>query len=96
MTFGLNWFLNPNARFQFNYVMSWINNAPPVTFPGTVGSLNGSRFVGDGTVNSFGGRMEINYLKKEKNYPPAVNRVSVLTLSRVHTFRRRLSGACLA
>jgi len=61
MTFGLNWFLNANARFQFNYVLSWVNNAPPVTFPGTVGALNGSRFVGDGTINSFGARMDFNF-----------------------------------
>lgn len=61
MTFGLNWFLNANARFQFNYVLSWVNNAPPVTFPGTVGALNGSRFVGDGTINSFGARMDYNF-----------------------------------
>jgi phosphate-selective porin OprO/OprP len=60
-TVGLNWFLNPNARFQFNYVLSWVNNAPPVTFPGTVGALNGSRFVGDGTLNSFGGRLDFNF-----------------------------------
>lgn len=61
VTFGLNWFLNANARFQFNYVLSWVNNAPPVTFPGTVGALNGSRFVGDGTLNSFGARMDFNF-----------------------------------
>ena len=61
MTFGLNWFLNANARFQFNYVLSWVNNAPPVTFPGTLGALNGSRFVGDGTINSFGARMDFNW-----------------------------------
>jgi phosphate-selective porin OprO/OprP len=61
MTFGLNWFLNPNARFQFNYVLSWLNNAPAVTFPGTVGALNGSRFVGDGYINTFGGRMDFNF-----------------------------------
>jgi phosphate-selective porin OprO/OprP len=60
-TVGLNWFLNPNARFQFNYVLSWVNNAPPVSFPGTVGALNGSRFVGDGTLNSFGGRLDFNF-----------------------------------
>jgi phosphate-selective porin OprO/OprP len=61
ITVGLNWFLNPNARFQFNCVVSWVNNAPPVTFPGTVGALNGSRFVGDGTITSFGGRMDFNF-----------------------------------
>jgi len=61
VTFGLNWFLNANARFQFNYVLSWVNNLPSATFPGTVGALNGSRFVGDGTINSFGGRMDFNF-----------------------------------
>jgi phosphate-selective porin OprO/OprP len=61
VTFGLNWFLNPNARFQLNYVVSWVNNAAPVTFPGTVGALNGARFVGDGTINSFGGRMDFTF-----------------------------------
>jgi len=61
VTFGLNWFLNANARFQFNYVLSWVNNAPPVTFPGTLGALNGSRFVGDGTINSVGFRMDFNW-----------------------------------
>jgi phosphate-selective porin OprO/OprP len=61
LTFGLNWFLNPNARFQFNYVLSWVNNGPAVTFPGTVGALNGARFVGDGKINSFGGRMDFTF-----------------------------------
>jgi phosphate-selective porin OprO/OprP len=61
VTWGLNWFLNPNARFQFNYVLSWVNNAPAVTYPGTLGSLNGSRFVGDGTINSVGVRMDFNF-----------------------------------
>jgi phosphate-selective porin OprO/OprP len=61
LTVGVNWFLNPNARFQFNYVASWINNAPGVTFPGTVGSLNGSRFVGEGVINTLGCRMDFNW-----------------------------------
>jgi len=60
-TFGVNWFLNPNARFQFNYVASWVNNAAGVTFPGTVGSLNGSRFVGDGVINTFGARLDFSW-----------------------------------
>ncbi|MFO1096320.1 MAG: porin [Planctomycetaceae bacterium] len=60
-TFGVNWFLNANARFQFNYVISWVDNAPPVTFPGTAGALNGSRFVGDGTIQTFGARMDFNF-----------------------------------
>lgn len=61
ITLGLNWFFNANARMQFNYVVSWVNNAPPATFPGTVGALNGSRFVGDGTIQSAGMRMDFNF-----------------------------------
>ena len=38
LTFGLNWFLNANARFQLNYVLTWVNNAAPATFPGSVGA----------------------------------------------------------
>jgi len=38
-----------------------VNNAASATFPGTLGALNGSRFVGDGTINSFGGRMDFNF-----------------------------------
>ncbi len=61
MTLGLNWFLNANARFQLNYVCSWVNNAPSTTYPGTIGSLNGARFTGDGTINSLGARMDFNF-----------------------------------
>ena len=61
VTLGLNWFLNANARFQFNYVLSWVDNAPSATFPGTVGALNGSRFTGDGAISSFGARMDFNF-----------------------------------
>ncbi|HEX3871246.1 MAG TPA: porin, partial [Pirellulales bacterium] len=61
MTLGLNWFLNPNARLQFNYVGSWINNAASATFPGTVFSLNGSKFVGNGYIQTVGMRMDFNF-----------------------------------
>jgi phosphate-selective porin OprO/OprP len=61
LTIGLNWFLNGNTRFQFNYVFTWVNNAPATTFPGTLGALNGARFVGDGTVQSFGARLDYNF-----------------------------------
>ena len=61
LTLGLNWFLNPNARFQFNHVLSWINNSVATTFPGTVGSLNGSRFTGKGLIQTFGCRMDFNW-----------------------------------
>jgi phosphate-selective porin OprO/OprP len=61
VTFGLNWFLNGNARFQLNWVIAWVNNAPSATFPGTLGNLNGARFTGDGTINSFAARMDFNF-----------------------------------
>ncbi len=55
ITVGLNWFLNPNTKLQFNYVAGWVNNAPAVAGPNN--SLNGSRFVGDGVINSVGTRL---------------------------------------
>ncbi len=61
MTWGVNWFLNPNARFQVNYVASWIDNAVSATYPGTLASLNGSRFTGDGVINQIGTRLDFNF-----------------------------------
>jgi len=55
ITVGLNWFLNPNTKMQFNYVAANVNGAPIV--PGPNNSLNGGRFVGDGTINSLGVRL---------------------------------------
>lgn len=39
----------------------WVNNAPSTTFPGNLGNLNGARFIGDGTINSLGTRMDFNF-----------------------------------
>lgn len=61
LTLGLNWFLNPNLRFQVNYVAGWINNAGPSTLVTTNGALVGSKFTGDGVVNSVGTRIDWTY-----------------------------------
>ena len=61
ITMGLNWFLNANARIQFNYVFTAVNNSMATTFPGTVGSLNGSRFTGEGLIQTVGTRMDFNF-----------------------------------
>lgn len=60
-TFGINWFLNPNLRFQCNYVLSWVNNAGPSGIVATNGALVGAKFVGDGLIQSVGTRIDWTY-----------------------------------
>jgi len=59
-TLGLNWFLNANARIQFNYVFSEVSN-PGFYSQGPMGSLVGSRFSGHGMVQSVGTRLDFNF-----------------------------------
>lgn len=65
-TLGLNWFINPNIRFQFNVVLSYINNSTANNSPGagaaaTSGALAGSRFTGEGLYTIVGTRMDISF-----------------------------------
>ena len=46
VTAGLNWFLNPNAKIQWNYVIT-DRNAPGNT--------------GDGTIRGFGTRLAFDF-----------------------------------
>lgn len=59
-TLGLNWFLNPHARIQFNYVFTEVSNQGFYA-QGPLGSLVGSRFQGDGLIQSVGTRMDFNF-----------------------------------
>lgn len=59
-TLGLNWFLNANARIQFNYVFTEVSN-PGFYAQGPMGSLVGSRFSGNGLVQSVGTRLDFNF-----------------------------------
>jgi phosphate-selective porin OprO and OprP len=63
---GINWFLNSNARFQVNWVLTKVDNAAQVAqgaaaLGGTGVALSGSRPVGDGYLQSFGARMDFNF-----------------------------------
>lgn len=63
LTIGLNWWLNPNARIQFNYVLTHIDNTAVVgtMVPAGSGVLSGTKFTGDGFINSFGIRQDFNF-----------------------------------
>ena len=61
-TLGVNWWINPNIRYQFNVVGTYINNAVPTAQAGnTIGSLQGTQFTGDGLIMTVGARMDITY-----------------------------------
>jgi phosphate-selective porin OprO/OprP len=47
VTLGLNWFWNPNMKFQANYVVEWRDVNPPNT--------------ADGLIHGFGTRVEWNF-----------------------------------
>lgn len=64
-TIGLNWFLNPNIRFQFNSVFSYIDNSGSTAGINAAsvaaGSLQGAKFNGEGLIVTLGTRMDISF-----------------------------------
>jgi phosphate-selective porin OprO/OprP len=63
MTLGLNWFWNPNARLQLNYVLAHVNNtaAVGVAVPAGSGVLAGTKFTGEGCISTVGLRQDFNF-----------------------------------
>lgn len=55
LTAGVNWFLNPQTKVQFNYVAGFVDAVAPT--PGPNNSLNGTHFVGKGVINSAAVRL---------------------------------------
>ena len=67
-TVGLNWFINPNIRFQFNCVMSYIDNNATANANAALnaagqaaGALSGAKFTGNGLMTTLGTRMDISF-----------------------------------
>jgi phosphate-selective porin OprO/OprP len=52
LTIGLNWFLNPFSKIQFNYVHQHVNSS---------GRLNGVDFANDGNLDGFGVRCAYDF-----------------------------------
>ena len=50
MTSGLNWFLNPNSKFQFNYITTYRDVSDTVAFP-----------TGSGWIHGFGTRLAFDF-----------------------------------
>ena len=68
LTLGVNWHWNPNARIQFNYVFAHVSNSgrylpttPGNETAGPYGSMVGSRFGGEGSLQLVGTRLDFNF-----------------------------------